>query len=74
MSNKATVQRVAANVRAEMARRSVTQSDLALTMGRSQHFVSRRLLGKVPFDIDELDQIASQLGVDLADLIAEASA
>ena len=62
------------NVRAEMARRGVTQMTLARKIGLSQAAVSARLKGKTPFDINELVQIAVALDVPLDALIAGVAA
>lgn len=62
-------ERVAANVRAELARRRVTQTQLASVLGIPQPAVSRRLGGKVPFSIDELADLAAYLGMPVASLI-----
>lgn len=56
-------QRVAAEVRAEVARQSVTQDHIAQILGVAQPNVSRRLNGKQPFDTDELDKLAAAFGV-----------
>jgi transcriptional regulator with XRE-family HTH domain len=74
MPTNETAQRVAANVRAEMARRAVTQTILAERLGKSQHFISRRLSGKVPFSVDELGDVAVALNVGLTNLMSEAVA
>lgn len=58
-----------ANVRAEMARRKVSQVALANHLGLSQASVSARLAGRVAFDINELHAIASLLQVPMTDLI-----
>lgn len=63
--------RVAANVRAEMARRSCTQKSLAEQLGRTQQALSRRLSGQVAFTVRELEQISVALGVGLAALIGD---
>ena len=57
------------NVRAEMARRGVTQTTLARKIGLSQAAVSARIKGKTPFDINELCLIASVLNVPLTALL-----
>lgn len=57
------------NVRAEMARRGVTQMVLARKIGLSQPAVSARLKGKTPFNINELCLIASVLNVPLTALL-----
>lgn len=58
-----------ANVRAEMARRGVSQVALAEHMGKTQAAISARILGRVPFDINELTSVAAFLGVPLTALI-----
>ena len=62
-------QRVAATVRAEMARRRVTQDQVAQRLGLSQSAVSRRLGGHLPFDVAELSAVAEILGVTPASLL-----
>ena len=57
------------NVRAEMARAGVTQAALAKALGLSQAAISARLLGKTPFDINELTTIAEHLGVEVSVLL-----
>ena len=60
---------IGANIRAEMARRGVSQQSLALALaGMSQPSLSKRLRGVVPFDVDELNAVATELGVTEADL------
>lgn len=58
-----TTQRVARTIRAELARRSLTQADLAAALGISQQGVSRRLAGHIAFDTDELSAAAELLGL-----------
>lgn len=55
-----------------MARRGYSQVKLAEKCRRSQQSLSLRLSGKVPFRVDELDQIAAILGINLADLVGDA--
>lgn len=55
--------RVAAEVRAELARARVSGNKLAAVLGQSQPYWSRRLSGKVAFDVDDLDAVAGLLGV-----------
>jgi transcriptional regulator with XRE-family HTH domain len=62
--------RVAAEVRATMARRRIKQKDLAAAMNMSPQAISRRLSGELPFDLDELAHVARLLGDDPGDLIA----
>lgn len=71
MAEPVVTERVAANVRAEMARQRKTQSALATALGRSQMFLSRRLGGQTPFDLDELDRIAAILDIPIERLLAE---
>lgn len=61
--------RVAANVRAEMARNKISQVKLAETLSVSQAAISRRLSGRVAFDIDELVRIAEAFNIPLAELV-----
>lgn len=66
---------VAAEVRAQLARRQLTGTALAAAIGRSEMYVSRRLRGEVPFDLVDVEQAAGFLGVAIADLLpAPASA
>jgi transcriptional regulator with XRE-family HTH domain len=74
MSPSSATQRVAANVRAEAARQQRSGVNLAKALGWSQAATSRRLSGHVPFDVNELEAIASLLAVPLSDLIGEAVA
>lgn len=60
---------IAANVRAEMARRQVTQRQIADTIGKSQAAVSSRMTGESHFRIHELQQIAAFLEVPIGKLI-----
>jgi transcriptional regulator with XRE-family HTH domain len=60
---------VAANVRAEMARQQIKQSEVAIAIGVGQSGVSKRLAGTVAFDVNELAQIAVLLGVPVARLL-----
>lgn len=60
---------VAANVRAEMARRRWSGNALARQIGWAQSAMSRRLTAAIPFNVDELDLIARTLGVPFAALV-----
>lgn len=62
-------QAVGANVRAEVARRGLTQAALADVIGVSQSQLSKRLRGVIPFDVNELAAIAKALDVPIADLL-----
>lgn len=66
--------RPAANIRAEMARRSVRQIALAKHLGLSQTAVSRRLNGETEFSVAELVAVAGLLGVPAASLLGDVAA
>ena len=55
---------VAANVRAEAARRGFNQVSLAAVLGISQPNVSKRWRGVHPFSLDELALLADAFDVD----------
>lgn len=61
---------VAANVRAEIARRRIRQVDVAASLGMSQQALSRRLTGEVAFDVGELHEVAALLETTAAALLA----
>lgn len=56
---------IADNVRAEMGRRRIMQSEVANWLGIKQPAVSAKLAAKVPFDVDELGVIAEHMGIPL---------
>ena len=60
---------VAANVRAELARRRIRQSDVAQRLGVSRQNVAQRLNGSVDFRVGELIAIADMLGITIAELL-----
>lgn len=59
-------------IRVAIVRREITQSALAKTIGRSDAWLSTRLGGSVPIDLEDLDLIAAGLG--MADGVALVSA
>lgn len=69
MASKSSTEHVAANVRAEMARHRVTQTQIAAALGFSQAAVSRRLRGSVPFDVTELAVVAGLLRLPVTALV-----
>lgn len=71
MPSDSHAQRVADNVRAEMARSKRTQAILAHEVGMKQQALSRRLAGHTPFTVDELGRIAAVLNVSLTSLVGE---
>lgn len=60
---------LAANVRAEVARRRLRQSDIAAQLGLNQRAMSRRMLGEVEFSATELNRLAELLGMPVARLL-----
>ncbi|MGZ0150693.1 helix-turn-helix domain-containing protein [Kribbella sp. WER1] len=63
------VDQVAEEVRAHMARRRVTQVQLAEILGIKQVSVSERLRGKTPFRLEEIGIIATEFGIHPAVLL-----
>ncbi len=63
--------RIAAEVRAELARQRKTQGDLATALGLTPHTIGRRLSGDVPFSAAEVAVAAKWLGVDVAGLVGD---
>jgi transcriptional regulator with XRE-family HTH domain len=61
--------KVAAEIRAEMARQQMSQDQLADRIGMSQSTLSRRLTGSLPFDTTELAKVAEALGVVVTALL-----
>lgn len=59
---------VSEEIRALLARRRMNGVQLALRIGRSQSYVSRRLTGETAFDTDDLERIAEVLGVNVNSL------
>jgi transcriptional regulator with XRE-family HTH domain len=68
------IESVRTNIRAEMARRSLTQSALADRLGISQPSLSKRLSGQTQIEVRDLFGIADALGVHPADLLTPAAA
>jgi len=64
---------VAAEVRAEMGRQQASQSDVAAIVGLSQQAVSRRIAGRVPFDVTELEKIAAAFNVPVTRFLGSAA-
>jgi len=56
-------QRVAANVRAELARKGMSVVDLAEELGVRYDILRRRTAGTVPFRVQELIEIGRCIGV-----------
>lgn len=60
---------VAAEVRAEVARKQISQDKLAERVGCSRQSLNRRLTGAIPFDVAELAVIADALGVPVTQFL-----
>lgn len=56
---------------AEMARRDVLRQDLAKVIGVSPAGMTRRLNGRTPLTVAELQKIAAHLGVPASVLLGE---
>lgn len=54
-----------ANIRAEMARRGISQTTLAAAVGMSQFSISSRIRGVTAWTLDELVAVADALDVPL---------
>ena len=65
---------VAGAVRAEIARRRMTQQGLADLLGVGQWWVSKRLTRSIPFTIEDLERIATALELPPAYFISERAA
>lgn len=59
------------NLRAEMARRGIRQTDLAEVLGMSQASLSNRLAGKAEWKLSELQVIAQHMGIPLTRLLED---
>jgi transcriptional regulator with XRE-family HTH domain len=60
---------VAAEVRATAARKRVSGSELARRLGKTQSWVSRRMVGDIPLGLDDLEGFAAALEVSPFDLL-----
>jgi transcriptional regulator with XRE-family HTH domain len=64
-------ERVAATVRAELARRRKTQAGLARALGLQRTSIHRRMTGEQAFRVDELHVVADYLGIPVTDLFVD---
>lgn len=62
------------NVKAEMARRSMSQMQVAALLGLSQTAVSRRLNGDVDFSASELSTLAREFSIPVGVFFGEVAA
>lgn len=67
-------QKIAAEVRAELARKRLTQREVAEILDLAQPAVQLRLVGTRPFRAEELVQLAEHLGVPVATFLPTPSA
>lgn len=61
---------VAGEMRAEMSRLGVTNRMLAEAIGKDESWLSRRLNCRYEFTLNEMEEIAAQLGMRSAELVA----
>jgi transcriptional regulator with XRE-family HTH domain len=61
---------VAAEIRAHLARRRISNRRLAAMLGATPAWVDRRLNGTTAVDTDDLEKIAQALGMTPMDLLA----
>ena len=66
-------QRVAAELRAEQARKQITQMNVAASVGKPQTTVSRWLSGGTPLTVDMIDALCCALGIGIGDVIERAA-
>lgn len=62
-------ERVAEEIRGWMGKRRLSQAALARQLGVSKMWVSYRLSGAQPIDVNDLERIARALGVAVAELL-----
>ncbi|WP_172193577.1 helix-turn-helix domain-containing protein [Actinomyces faecalis] len=75
MSSRETLTQIAAGrLRAEMAFRRRSSSDLASALGLSQSSASRRMTGEVSMDLDEIETVVKWLDIPVQRLIEEQAA
>jgi transcriptional regulator with XRE-family HTH domain len=55
-------------IKAEMAWQGITQAQLAERLGWGQTTVSRKLLGRRPLEVSDVEHIAEVLGVEITQL------
>lgn len=62
---------VAAEIRAELARRNISRTDAAAALGISRNLLWQRLRGESPFTVDELEAMAELIGVPVSTFLRE---
>jgi len=63
---------VAAEIRAEIARRGLRRPAFAASIGVPPHWLTNRLNGSVSINLEDLDRIAVGLGLNPNELLARA--
>lgn len=71
---KTLTQLVALEVRLELVRQDRNQSELARSIGKNEQWLSVRLRGRQPIDVNDLALIARGLGVGIHQLLPEPEA
>lgn len=69
-----TRERIAAEVRAELARQQRTTTEVAESAGMVTSTLIRKMQARYPFDTDELERVAAALGVTVTELLSRADA
>ena len=71
MSNSQAI--VSGNLRAELARRELSQTDLGRALGLPQSAISKRLRSVTPWTLPELEEAARFLNLSLEQLVTAPS-
>lgn len=74
MGTSSTTQRVAANVRAELAVRQIKPARLAAALGIATSTMDRRLKAQTEWPVDDLVTVADFLGLTVASLLMDRDA
>lgn len=61
--------KIAEEIRALLARRRMSATQLARRMGVTQSYLARRMIGTQPLDTNDLDRIAQILQVSIVELL-----
>lgn len=64
-------ERVAEEIRVQLARKNITASELARRAGMTQRSVSRRITGEKAIDMDDLERFAQALDVPVTALLPQ---
>lgn len=62
-------ERVAAEARAQLARRRISGRQVGAMLGWTPAYVSRRLTGQIPFSLSDLEALAMALDIPISELI-----